>query len=229
MSKHKTMFSNKWIPVVAVRLAVIELFFLVGLSQWPGKFALAQVKETPALLPSAANARTTPQNSESSLRSYVIGPGDILQVDVWKEPEASMPSVVVRSDGVISLPLIKEISVAGMTPRELEQLITQKLARLIRDADVTVLVKEIHSEKIYVVGAVKKEGPITLQGPLTVVQAIAECGGFTDYAKRSKIYILRLQHGKQLRFSFDYSAVIRGQRPEQNIVLAPGDSIVVPQ
>jgi polysaccharide export outer membrane protein len=220
------MFSTIRMSTLVARSAAIELFFVVGLSQWP---ALAQVKETPALLPSAANTRTAAQRSESPLRSYVIGPGDILQVNVWKEPEASMPSVVVRSDGVISLPLIKEIPVAGMTPRELEQLITQKLARLIRDADVTVLVKEIHSEKIYVVGAVKKEGPITLQGPLTVVQAIAESGGFTDYAKRNKIYILRLQHGKQVRFPFDYSAVIRGQRPEQNITLAPGDSIVVPQ
>ena len=111
---------------------------------------------------------------------------------------------------MISLPLIKEIQVAGMTPHDLEQLVTQKLSTLIRDADVTVMVREIHSEKIYMIGALKKEGPIGMDGPLTVLQAISESGGFTDYAKRNKIYVLRMDHGKQERLAFDYGAVIRG-------------------
>jgi polysaccharide export outer membrane protein len=161
--------------------------------------------------------------------SYVIGPGDVLQIIVAKEPEASAPVVVVRSDGMISLPLLKEVSAAGLTPRELEKLITQSLSKLIRDADVTVLVKEIHSEKIYMIGALRREGPIVMAGPMTVLQAISEAGGFTDYAKRSRIYVLRQDHGKQMRYPFDYNAVIRGDHPEENITLQPGDSVVVPQ
>jgi polysaccharide export outer membrane protein len=178
--------------------------------------ALAQTKGT-------ATEATRPSHN------YVIGPGDVLQIIVMNEPQASVPVVVVRSDGMISIPLLKEVAAAGLTPRELEKLITQSLSRLIRDADVTVLVKEIHSEKVYMIGALRREGPIVLAGPLTVLQAISEAGGFTDYAKRSRIYVLRQDHGKQMRYPFDYNAVIRGDHPEQNITLLPGDSVVVPQ
>ncbi len=177
----------------------------------------------------AQTNKPAPEPAAHPPRNYVIGPGDVLQVVVMKEPEASVQAVVVRSDGMVSLPLIKEIAAAGLTPRELEQLITKSLSRLIRDADVTVLVREIHSEKIYMIGALRKEGPIVLSGPLTVLQAISESGGFTDYAKRSRIYVLRQEHGKQMRYPFDYKAVIRGEHPEQNITLVPGDSVVVPQ
>jgi polysaccharide export outer membrane protein len=127
------------------------------------------------------------------------------------------------------MPLIKEIAAAGLTPRELERSIVEHLSKFIRDADATVLVREIHSEKVYVIGAVRKEGPIIMQGPLTVLQALAEAGGFTDYAKKNKVYVLRQDHGKQGRLPFDYGSVIRGQHPEQNITLLPGDSVVVPQ
>jgi len=160
---------------------------------------------------------------------YTIGPADVLQINVWKEPEASVTATVVRSDGVISLPLIRGVPVAGLTTRELEELLKQKFAQYIRNADVTVVVKEIHSQKIYLVGAVKKEGPIPLQTPLTVLQAISEGGGLTDYAKRNKIYLLRQESAKQVRIPFDYPAVIKGQRTEQNILMRPGDTIVVPQ
>jgi polysaccharide export outer membrane protein len=168
-----------------------------------------------------------PQTSESAPR-YVIGPGDILQVDVWKEPEASAASVVVRPDGTISLPLVKEISAGGRTLHELEQQLTSLLAQQIREPDVTVLVKEINSQKVYLIGAVRKEGPIIMHSPLTVLQAIAEGGGITEYAKRGSIYILRQIDSKQTKIAFDYSAVIKGEHPEQNIVLHPSDTIVVP-
>jgi polysaccharide export outer membrane protein len=160
--------------------------------------------------------------------SYTIGPGDVLQVNVYKEPDASIAAVSVRSDGAISLPLIREVVAAGLTPRQLEAKITEQLGELIKDPDVTVLVKEVHSEKIYVIGAVRKEAPISLVGPMTVLQAIAEAGGLNDYAKRSKIYILRRQGGQQARLPFDYKAVIRGEHSEQNILLRAGDTVVVP-
>jgi polysaccharide biosynthesis/export protein len=160
---------------------------------------------------------------------YVIGPGDVLAINVWKEPEASLPSVVVRPDGFISVPMVKEVEAAGLTPVELEKELSTKFAHFFREADISVIVKEVHSEKVYLIGAVKKEGPITVKAPLTVLQAVAEAGGLTDYAKRGKIYILRRENGKEVRLPFDYSAVIQGKRSEQNIVLLPGDTVVVPQ
>jgi polysaccharide biosynthesis/export protein len=159
---------------------------------------------------------------------YRIGAGDILQVSVWKEPEASAPNVVVRPDGMISTPLIKEIQVAGLTPKQAETLITEKLVKLIQEPDVTVVVTGMSSKKIYAIGAVKKEGPIPYTYTMTVMQALAEAGGLTDYAKRNKIYVLRNENGKETRFSFLYDEILKGKRMELNIVLLPGDTLVVP-
>jgi polysaccharide biosynthesis/export protein len=159
---------------------------------------------------------------------YRIGPGDVLSVVVWREPEASVGDVVVRADGKVSLPLIKELVAAGETPQELEQTITNRLEKFVKDADVTVVPRAINSRRIYIIGAVKKEGPIPLSRPLTVLQALNEVGGLTEYAKKKKIYVLRNENGKAVRFSFDYGLAIRGEHPEQNIALMPDDTIVVP-
>jgi polysaccharide biosynthesis/export protein len=159
---------------------------------------------------------------------YRIGAGDVLQVSVWKEPEASANNVVVRPDGMISTPLIKEIQVAGLTPKQAETLITEKLVKVIQEPDVTVVVTGMASKKIYAVGAVKKEGPIPYTYSMTVMQAIAEAGGLTDYAKRNKIYVLRNDNGKESRFAFMYDEVLKGKHIEMNILLLPGDTLVVP-
>jgi len=159
---------------------------------------------------------------------YRIGPGDALAIVVWKEPEASVPDVIVRADGKISIPLLKETHVAGFTPTELEKMLKEKLGKLITTPDVTVIPKQIRSMRIYMVGAVKREGPIPMTGPMTVLQAITEAGGLTDYAKKSKIYILRTESGKQTKLPFDYKAVLNGDRIEQNILLKPEDTVVVP-
>jgi polysaccharide biosynthesis/export protein len=159
---------------------------------------------------------------------YQIGAGDVLTISVWKEPEASIPSVVVRPDGKISMPLLKEVSVAGLTPAETEKLITERLSKTIKVPDVTVVVTGIHSKKIYVVGAVKKEGPIAYTYRMSVMQAISEAGGLNDYAKRKKIYVLRNEGGRDYRLPFDYDAVLKGERMELNLQLVPGDTLVVP-
>jgi polysaccharide export outer membrane protein len=176
-------------------------------------------------LPPASSAAT--ENTTSG-PGYRIGAGDTLQIDVWKEPEASVQSTVVRPDGKVTLPLIKEVDVLGLTPSELEKVVAAKLAQLIRNADVTVVVKEIHSKKVYIVGAVNKVGTVSLLSQMTVLQALAEAGGLTDYAKKSKIYVLRSEDGKQLKLRFDYAAVTKGEHMEQNITLHPDDTIVVP-
>lgn len=168
-------------------------------------------------------------SASEGIDDYRIGAGDLLQVVVWKEPEASVPEAVVRADGKITLPLIKEVDVAGLSPAELEKLLTTKFARLITEPDVTVVAKQINSRKVYMIGAVKKEGPLMLRGPTTILQALNEAGGLTEYAKRKKIYVLRTEHGQQTKIPFDYAAAIKGDRMDQNIRLMSGDSVVVPQ
>ena len=160
---------------------------------------------------------------------YRIGAGDVLQIVVWKEPEVSVPSTVVRADGKISMPLLKEVDVVGLTIPELEKTLTKRLGDLINTPDVTVVPKEITSRNIYLVGALRKEGPIPLIRPMTVLQALTAGGGVNDYGKKRKIYILRNQNGKQIRLPFDYQAVLKGEHIEQNIPVLPDDTIVVPQ
>ena len=175
---------------------------------------------------------------------YRIGAGDALQIAVWKEPDASVPNVVVRPDGKIAMPLIKEVEVVGLTPTQVEKNITERLDKFINGVDVTVIVTRIESKKIYLLGGVKKEGPIPYTYRMSVMQAISEAGGctamlvnegvseaggLTDYAKRRKIYILRNEGGKDYRLPFDFEEVLKGEKMEQNIQLLAGDTVVVPQ
>jgi polysaccharide biosynthesis/export protein len=174
-------------------------------------------------------AGSPPRMAEGSAPGYRIGAGDVLQIVVWKEPEASVPEAVVRADGRISVPLIREVEAAGLTIMELQKVLEERLGKYIVDPTITVVARQINSKKVYIVGAVKKEGPIALVRPLTVLQALNEAGGLTDYAKKKKIYVLRILTGGQTRLPFDYQAVIRGEHLEQNRILLPDDTIVVPQ
>jgi polysaccharide export outer membrane protein len=164
----------------------------------------------------------------SAADDYQIGAGDSLQISVWKEPDVTVPSVVVRPDGKITVPLIKEVQVAGLTPRQVEVLITDGLSKYITDPNVTVVLAAINSKRVYVIGAVKKEGALAYNYGMTVMQALSESGGLTDYARRRKIYILRSENGREYRLDFNYEEVVRGERPEQNAVLLPGDTVVIP-
>ncbi len=161
---------------------------------------------------------------------YQIGAGDVLDVNVWKEPDASVRGAMVRTDGRISMPLLKEVEVVGLTPVQLEKKITDELTSrgLINTPDITIIVTGTASKKIYVQGKVKKEGPIPFNYRMTVMQALSEAGGLTDYANKKKIYILRTEDGKTFRLPFDYAAVLKGQHLELNIQLQASDMIVVP-
>jgi polysaccharide export outer membrane protein len=188
-----------------------------------------------AIIPNAAQSYQTPpapqapSSNKGTPEDYVIGPGDILQIAVWKEPDASVPAVVVRPDGKITLPLVNELDVAGLTPGQTKQKITEGLSKYITDALVTVVVTTINSQKVYVIGGVRKEGPLPYRYGMTVLQALSEAGGLNDYAKRSKIYVLRTQNGRESRLPFNYDKVIKGQNMEQNILLLVGDTVVIPQ
>ncbi len=160
---------------------------------------------------------------------YEIGAGDVLAISVWKEPDASVGSVVVRPDGKISMPMLKDVSVVGLTPIQVEKLITEQLVKFISAADVTIIVTGINSKKIYVVGGVKKEGPISYTYRMTILQALSEAGGISDYAKKKKIYVLRHENGRDYRIPFDYDAALKGEKMELNIPLMAGDTLVVPK
>ena len=160
---------------------------------------------------------------------YVIGEGDVLHIQVWKEPDASVPSAVVRPDGKISMPMLKEVQVSGMTPIQVEKMVTNQLGKFISAPDVTVVVAAINSKKIYLLGGVKKEGPIAYTYRMTIMQALSEAGGLTDYAKRKKIYVLHYENGREYRFPFNYDAAVKGEGMELNKVLMPGDTVVVPK
>jgi len=205
--------------------AVEQAFTVVKYLNANGKPAAAATEN--AGQPSLA-AGPVLSNSTALPGGYKVGPGDQIGIIVWKEPDASTADTMVRADGKVTLPLVKEISVAGYTPTELETFLADKYSAFINGADVTVIVKAINSRKVYMIGSLKKEGALPLLGPMTVLQAITECGGLNDYAKGRKIYVLRTEKVKQIRLPFDYPAAIRGEHPEQNVFLKPGDSVIVP-
>lgn len=159
---------------------------------------------------------------------YVIGPGDVLAVNVWKEPDISK-SLPVRSDGMISLPLAGEIAASGKTPKTLERDITAKLQSYLSDPEVTVIVEEIKSQRFNILGQVTKPGTYLLTDSTTVLDAIAMAGGFRDFAKRKGIYVLRTNaNGSKQRLPFDYKQVIKGAKQDENVVLEPHDTVIVP-
>lgn len=186
--------------------------------------------------PAAALAsETTPKTSAPTADApaavepeYVIGADDVLAVNVWREQEVSRV-LPVRPDGMISLPLAGDIQAAGKTAHQLEAEITKRLASYIDHPTVTVIVQEVRSQRVNVVGEVMKPGAYPLHNPTTVIDAIAMAGGFKDFAKQSKIYVLRASAGDaQQKIPVNYKDIIKGKKPEENIVLQPHDTIVVP-
>ena len=177
------------------------------------------------------NAKTNQAPAESTPKSlagpdYVIGANDNLHISVWKEPDltASLP---VRPDGKISLPLLNDVLAAGLTPMQLADSITEKLKKYIADPRVTVVVTAMNSQRIYVVGEVTHTGAMPLFPNMTVLQALSS-SGFTQFANLKGIYVLRTQNGKQTKLPFNYKEVVKGRNTQQNIVLKPGDQVVVP-
>lgn len=159
--------------------------------------------------------------------SYRIGMDDSLSISVWHEPELSSV-VVVRPDGVITLPLINEVNVVGLKPIELQELLTEKLKSYVSEPQVTVIVTGIKSRKVYLVGQVAKQGSYPLEGNETVLQLLATSGGVGPFAKTGSIYVLRGEQGKQVRIPFKYKKALQGRSGNGDILLQPGDVVVVP-
>jgi polysaccharide export outer membrane protein len=157
---------------------------------------------------------------------YVIGADDTLHISVWKEPDLS-ETLPVRPDGKISMPLLNDVTAAGLTPLQLKDSLTEKLKKYIADPRVTVVVTAMNSRRIFVTGEVSHTGPMVLLPHMTVLQALAQAG-FTQFANLKAIYLLRVDSGKQTKLPFNYKEVVKGNHPEENIPLKPGDTIVVP-
>jgi polysaccharide biosynthesis/export protein len=159
--------------------------------------------------------------------NYVIGAQDMLDISVWKEPELTRV-VPVRPDGKISMPLLNDVQAAGLTPTQLAQQITVSLKKFVTDPQVTVIVTEINSQRVYILGQVARPGAYPLLPQMTFLQALSSAGGFTTFANEKKLYLLRQVNGKQEMHPFNYKDVIAGRNSDQNIVLKAGDQIVVP-
>jgi len=158
---------------------------------------------------------------------YIVGESDLVHISVWKEPELSQ-IVVVRPDGKISIPLMNEVKVSGMTPTQIQTLLTTRLKAFIVDPQVTVTVSDVRSKNAFITGEVAHPGAYSLLMPTTVVQLIAKAGGLSPYANRGGIFVLRDVNGKSVRLRFPYKDVLRGKKEDSNIELRPGDTVVVP-
>ena len=193
--------------------------------------------QAPAGVPAQAPAAPAPvqepvpeqlPNAASQLKDYRIGPGDVLAVLFWREKELS-GEVVVRPDGLITLPVINEVQAAGLTTEELRTRVTERALKFVAQAPiVSIVVRQINSRNVYITGKVHKPGPYTIYGPMRVLQLIALAGGLAEFADSSKIMIVRTEDDKQTSFLFNYKDVVKKGLLAQNIALQPGDTVVVP-
>jgi polysaccharide export outer membrane protein len=183
--------------------------------------------------PAAAKPQDTLQKIQSKAAvaadsdSYIIGPEDVLYIYVWKEENLSR-SVPVRMDGMISIPLVDDIKAAGMTPLQLKEVLLTKLREFVETPDVTIIVTEANSYRVYVQGEVKTPGVFKLRSETTLVQLIVMAGGFTDWANQKKITIMRKEGGKDSRIMVNYKKIIEGDEGAKDITLKSGDIVIIP-
>jgi polysaccharide export outer membrane protein len=170
-----------------------------------------------------------PEDEPGERAEYVIGIPDVLKIVVWRNPELSV-EVPVRSDGKISVPLVDDVQAEGLTPEELKEVLTEALAEYVTAPDVTVVVQQTNSHTVTVVGGVARSGQISLTRQMRVVEAIATMGGFSPFARKDRIKVVREQpDGRTIEYDFNYGAYSSGKAPESNLLLRPGDTIIVPE
>jgi len=181
-----------------------------------------------ALLGGSAIAQTVTRTEQDPPNAYAIGIGDVLEISVWKNPDLAA-TVPVRPDGRISVPLLGDVQAAGMTPLALKATLTDGYKEYVTAPGVSVVVKEIHSRKIFVTGEVAHPGTFDLEPRTKLMQALALAGGLTPYAKGRVVVLRDGRDGRQeKRYVVDLNAIIKGKRPEDNLLLQPGDTLVVP-
>ena len=179
----------------------------------------------PVAQPASGNG--APRTAVKVPSDYVIGAEDALSVVFWRDKELSA-DVIVRPDGKISLPLLNDVMAVGLTPEQLAGELMKAATKYIEDPTASVIVKEIRSRRVYILGQVGKPGPYPLTSDMTVLQLIAIAGDVLEYADSKDITITRMEGGKESRFKFNYKDVLKGKKLEQNILLKPNDTVIVP-
>lgn len=169
-----------------------------------------------------------PEEAPGTREAYVIGIPDILKIVVWRNPDLSV-EVPVRRDGKISVPLVDDVQAEGLTPHELKEVLTEALAEYVTAPDVTVIVQQTNSHTVTVVGGVARSGQIPLTRQMRVLEAIATMGGFNAWAKKDRIKIIRKTDDRSVEYVFSFGAFASGKAPDSNILLQPGDTVVVPE
>jgi len=181
-------------------------------------------------VPAASPAAAATSSSSAALdvpHDYVIGPEDVLEVMFWKDADLTR-DVIVRPDGKIALQLLNEVQAAGLTPEQLRAEVMAQAKRFVEDPNVTVVVKQINSRKVYITGMVEKAGAYPLTTGMTVLQLISLAGGLKEFAKAKDIVVTRTEKQTPYVYPFNYRDLIKGRNLHQNIVLKPGDNVVVP-
>jgi polysaccharide biosynthesis/export protein len=200
----------------------------IGQSASPNSVRPAIGSQSQSRRGSAQPLATLPANSTSSVaEDFVIGPEDVLEINVWKEPDLTR-KVTVGADGRISIPLLNEIQAGGLTRKQLKDRITEGLARFVEDPLVTIIVLEVHSQVVSILGAVARPGAYPLGASLTVVDLLALAGGFREFAKTVGVVIVRQEKDVTRRFPFNWKTYVGGRDFQQNIVLKNGDKVIVP-
>ncbi len=214
---------SKW----KVAVAALVLISGIALAQdAPNQTTTTQAAANSVADKTVPERTTTPAANTPADATYVIGPEDSLHIAVWKENDltATLP---VRPDGKISLPLLNDVQAAGLTPQQLADSVTEKLRKYIADPRVTVVVIAINSKRIYLTGEVLHAGAMPMLPNMTVLQALASAG-ISQFANTKRIYVLRVASGRQEKLPVNYRKLVKGEQIEQNYVLQPGDTIVVP-
>ena len=194
------------------------LFLLIALLL--GSVAFAQGTRDPSVV------KPTPGDPSADSSTYVIGPEDVLDIYVWKETDLSR-RVPVRQDGKISMPLVGEIQASGLTPLKLKEELINKLKAYVEIPHVTVTVLEANSFKVYVTGQVLRPGVFTLRSETTILQIIPMAGGFTQWANQGKLILVRKEQGQGKKYVVNYKKIVSGEDLTQNLILKPGDTIIV--
>ncbi|MFK7894222.1 MAG: polysaccharide biosynthesis/export family protein [Myxococcota bacterium] len=175
-----------------------------------------------------AGAPPPPEPPPGEREAYVIGIPDLLKIVVWRNPDLSV-NVPVRRDGKISVPLVDDVQAEGLTPEQLKEVLTEQLAEFVTAPDVTVIVEETRSHTVTVVGAVARSGQIPLTRQMRVLEAIATMGGFNAWARKDRVKVIREVDGQTVEYVFNYGAYSAGKAKESNLLLQPGDTVVVPE
>ncbi len=211
----------------AIKLACLALFALTALAMWAqdddsdnGTANDAAAKPEKTAAPEARSA------APAVPVDYLIGPDDTLHISVWKEPDMTV-SLPVRPDGKISMPLLDDVQAAGMTPMQLAAALKEKLKKYIADPRVTVVVTAMNSQRVFVLGEVAHTGPMALLPGMTMLQALSTAG-FTQFSNLKAIYLLRTENGQETKIPFKYKDAVKGKSTQTDLVLKPGDTIVVP-